>query len=104
MSTDAARSPEHDVHEARQRLGHEHRSRLIQLSAIEDGAAHAAEELIAAQTAAIRRVLTEIKAAEDRLTNGSYGTCQHCGTSIPVERLEILPYVRYCVDCQQRAS
>lgn len=104
MTTDAARALNMTVHEARQRLGHERNSRLTQLNAIQDGAAHAAEELIAAQTAAIRRVLTEIKAAEDRLTDGSYGTCQHCGTSIPIERLEILPYVRYCVDCQQRAS
>jgi len=92
------------AHEARQRLGHERSSRLTQLRAIEGGAAHADKELITAQTAAIRRVLTEINAAEDRLTNGSYGTCQDCGTRIPVERLEILPYVRYCVSCQQRAT
>lgn len=92
------------VHEARQRLEHERSSRLLQLTAIEDGAALADKELIKAQTAAIRRVLTEIKAAEDRLSDGSYGTCQSCSTPIPVERLEILPYVRYCVTCQQRAT
>ena len=48
--------------------------------------------------------LTEITAAEDRLTGDTYGTCQGCKTRIPVERLEILPYVRYCVRCQQRAT
>jgi RNA polymerase-binding transcription factor DksA len=92
------------VHDARQRLEHERSSRLTQLSAIEDGAALADQELIKVQTAAIRRVLTEIDAAEDRLSDGSFGTCQDCGARIPVERLEILPYVRYCVGCQQRAT
>lgn len=102
--TTVARSPNMTAHEARQRLGHERNSRLTQLSAIEDGAALADKELITAQTAAIRRVLTEIKAAEERVADGTYGACQDCGTRIPVERLEILPYVRYCVSCQQRAS
>ena len=92
------------VHEARQRLQHERNSRLTQLSAIEDGAALADGDLATARTAAIRRVLTEITAAEDRLTGDTYGTCQGCKTRIPVERLEILPYVRYCVGCQQRAA
>jgi DnaK suppressor protein len=99
-----ARSPNLTVHDARQRLGHERSSRLTQLRAIEDGAAVADLALMAAQTAAIRRVLTEIGAAEDRVTDGSYGTCQDCHGRIPVERLEILPYVRFCVSCQQRAT
>ncbi|WP_328320943.1 TraR/DksA C4-type zinc finger protein [Kribbella sp. NBC_00382] len=102
--TTVARSPNMTVHEARQRLGHERSSRLTQLRAIEDGAAVADKELMTAQTAAIRRVLTEIGAAEDRVADGSYGTCLDCDGRIPVERLEILPYVRYCVSCQQRAT
>lgn len=102
--TTVARSPNMTAHEARQRLGHERSSRLTQLRAIEDGAAAADKELMTAQTAAIKRVLTEIGAAEDRVSDGSYGTCLGCGGRIPVERLEILPYVRYCVGCQQRAT
>ncbi|WP_020387390.1 TraR/DksA family transcriptional regulator [Kribbella catacumbae] len=102
--TTVARSPNMTVHETRQRLGHERNSRLTQLSAIEDGAALADPELLTAQTAAIRRVLTEISAAEERVADGTYGACQDCGARVPVERLEILPYVRYCVSCQQRAT
>ena len=71
-------------------------SKTVQLSRTRD--------LARARTAAIRRVLTEITAAEDRLTGDTYGTCQGCKTRIPGERLEILPYVRYCVRCQQRAA
>jgi DnaK suppressor protein len=103
VSTQAARSAQMTVHEARRRLEHERGSRLTQLRAIGERAAHGEEELMLAQTAAIHRVLTEITAAEDRLTAGSYGLCQGCDTRIPVERLEILPYVRNCVGCQQRA-
>jgi len=103
VSTQAARSAQMTVHEARQRLEHERGSRLAQLRAIEERAEDGAEELMLAQTAAIHRVLAEIRAAEERLAAGSYGICQGCGTRIPVERLEILPYVRNCVGCQQRA-
>jgi DnaK suppressor protein len=91
------------VHDARQRLEHERGSRLTQLRSIEQRTAHGTEELILAQTAAIHRVLDDITAAEDRLTAGTYGICQGCDTPIPVERLEILPYVRNCVGCQQSA-
>ncbi|MEQ4301027.1 TraR/DksA family transcriptional regulator [Plantactinospora sp. B6F1] len=37
-----------------------------------------------------------------RMSEGSYGTCEGCGAEIPVARLEILPWARYCVPCQQR--
>jgi RNA polymerase-binding transcription factor DksA len=104
MTTDTGRTQQLTKHEARQRLEHERNSRLAQLRAIEDSAPHADRGLQDAQTAAIRRVLEEIDAAGSRLADGSYGTCAHCRTAIPVERLEILPYVRFCVACQQRAS
>jgi RNA polymerase-binding transcription factor DksA len=91
------------MHEARQRLEHERGSRLTQLRSIGERAANGAEELMLAQTAAIHRILAEITAAEERLAAGSYGVCQGCDARIAVERLEILPYVRNCVGCQQRA-
>ncbi|MFG1621796.1 TraR/DksA family transcriptional regulator [Kribbella sp. NPDC049227] len=104
MTTDMGHTQHLTQHEARQRLEHERNSRLTQLRAIEESAPHTDEDLQAAQTAAIERVLEEIDAAGRRLTDGSYGTCNNCRTAIPVERLEILPYARFCVGCQQRAS
>ncbi|MGW1344395.1 TraR/DksA family transcriptional regulator [Kribbella sp. NPDC002412] len=103
MTTDVGRTTHLTEHEARQRLAHERNSRLAQLRAIEDSAPHADAGLQAAQTAAIRRVLEEIDAAGLRLEDGSYGTCKTCQRAIPVERLEILPYVALCVSCQQRS-
>lgn len=45
-------------------------------------------------------VLAEIDAALERLADGSYGTCERCLESIPSERLEVLPSVRLCTNCQ----
>jgi DnaK suppressor protein len=104
MSTDVGRPQHLTVHEARLRLEHERNSRLVQLRAIEAGAGPAEADLRNAQTAAIQRMLKEIEAAGQRLLDGSYGTCSSCATAIPAERLEILPYVRFCVTGQQRST
>ena len=41
---------------------------------------------------------SEIDAAEARLAEGTYGTCEVCGTSIPDARLEARPTARACID------
>lgn len=92
------------AHEARQCLEHEHNSRLAQLKAIEETGLDPADQFVAAQKNAVQRVLREIEAAFDRVRDGSYGTCQECLKPVPVERLEILPYARYCVGCQNRKA
>lgn len=47
-----------------------------------------------------RELLAQIQAARQCLADGSYGTCEACGRSIPTERLEIIPYTTLCVACQ----
>ncbi|WP_030838863.1 TraR/DksA family transcriptional regulator [Streptomyces hygroscopicus] len=91
-------------HEARQRLEHARNSRLAQLRALDESAQSTDAHLLSAQTEAIQRVLTEIDEAFARIDDGSYGTCQGCAKPVPAERLEILPYTRYCVACQGRAT
>jgi RNA polymerase-binding transcription factor DksA len=44
--------------------------------------------------------LADIEHAEARLANGSYGTCEACGTRIDPERLYARPATRYCIDDQ----
>ncbi|GIG87434.1 TraR/DksA family transcriptional regulator [Plantactinospora endophytica] len=39
--------------------------------------------------------------ALNRLADGTYGWCEGCGDSIPVERLEIFPSATTCVTCKQ---
>ncbi len=41
----------------------------------------------------------EIADAFRRLEAGTYGVCERCGEEIPVERLQVEPFARYCVSC-----
>lgn len=59
------------------------------------------DDLTGPRLAALRGIVAEIDAALERLDDGRYGTCERCGTSIPSERLEIMPHARYCVACQR---
>ena len=43
--------------------------------------------------------LLELLAAQERLSKGVYGVCERCGRQIPVERLEVRPEARLCVQC-----
>jgi DnaK suppressor protein len=43
----------------------------------------------------------QVVAALSRMENGTYGKCERCGQSIPVERLEAIPAARLCVSCKQ---
>ncbi|MBC7291464.1 MAG: TraR/DksA C4-type zinc finger protein [Actinotalea sp.] len=46
--------------------------------------------------------LAEVDAAQARLADGTYGTCERCAQPIPVGRLEARPTARTCVGCAQR--
>jgi DnaK suppressor protein len=37
-----------------------------------------------------------------RIMDGNYGICEICGEQIPENRLEIIPYARYCMDCKSK--
>ncbi|MEU8525571.1 MULTISPECIES: TraR/DksA family transcriptional regulator [Streptomyces] len=108
MSLDTPRTesrPERlTAHEARQRLEHERNSRLTQLQAIDEAGHGSEEQMLSAQKDTIKRVIKEIEDAFTRVHDGSYGICQGCATPIPVERLEILPYTRFCVPCQRTTA
>ncbi len=43
-----------------------------------------------------------IERAIEKIEAGTYGICELCGEPIDRERLEEVPYVRYCVDCQEK--
>ena len=47
-------------------------------------------------------ILKLIEKALDKIEAGTYGYCENCGVKIDKERLEEVPYVRYCVDCQEK--
>ena len=46
-------------------------------------------------------MLKNVLHALERLDEGTYGTCEECGTDMNEKRLQVLPFARYCVDCQK---
>jgi DnaK suppressor protein len=49
------------------------------------------------------QILGEIKAALDRIAQGTFGRCEACqGDILPRGRLKELPYTRYCVTCAKK--
>ncbi len=48
--------------------------------------------------------LADVEHALQRLDQGTYGTCEACGKSIPDDRLEALPATRFCLDDQTVAE
>lgn len=50
----------------------------------------------------VERVLTEIRAAQQRLADGTYGTCAGCALPIAAGRLELRPWATTCTSCAAR--
>lgn len=46
------------------------------------------------------RQLNKIERALQRMEDGIYGICAHCGESILLSRLRVKPYAMLCVNCQ----
>jgi RNA polymerase-binding transcription factor DksA len=47
-------------------------------------------------------LLAEINAAWTRLEQGTFGRCEGCQQEIAKERLEALPYARFCMACARK--
>lgn len=50
----------------------------------------------------LKNVLKEIKHSLIDIKNGKYGFCKLCGKKIYKDRLEIIPYIKTCLDCSRR--
>jgi DnaK suppressor protein len=46
-------------------------------------------------------LLRQVRAALDRIKDGSYGICLSCEDEIPPQRLEAVPWTPYCIQCQR---
>lgn len=47
-------------------------------------------------------LLSKVEWALAKMGEGTYGICDSCGKSIPLARLDALPYATLCVDCARR--
>lgn len=69
-----------------------------------------AEESVAAQLSALETEIAnrhsveihDIDAALERIENGSYGICIDCGQQIGLQRLQVYPVAKRCIDCKRK--
>ena len=67
-----------------------------------DAALDSAQDEINSQLAEVEsRELASIEKALEQMREGSYGICEHCKKTIPLARLDALPYATTCIDCQR---
>ena len=67
-----------------------------------DAALDSAQDEISSQLAEVEsRELASIENALQRMREGQYGVCESCSCSIPLARLNALPYATLCIDCQR---
>jgi DnaK suppressor protein len=70
-----------------------------------DAALDTAQDEISSQLAEVEsRELANIEIALERMRKGEYGRCESCGGSIPLARLQALPYATMCIRCQREAE
>jgi DnaK suppressor protein len=60
------------------------------------------EDISLRHLSAHRETLLKIDESLRKLTEGTYGLCEDCGDVISEERLKILPFAIYCIDCQEK--
>jgi DnaK suppressor protein len=58
-------------------------------------------ETMFALSDAERTLLFEIDEALERIDKGTYGTCEHFGSPIGIERLKAIPWARYSIEAQE---
>jgi len=58
------------------------------------------ERLLTIQFELVER-MELIQVALERLSDGTYGTCERCGKRIAAARLGALPFARHCIACQE---
>jgi len=60
-----------------------------------------AREIDLAQKSRDRALLSAVDAALKRISEGTFGQCLNCEQEINAKRLEAIPWVRYCITCQE---
>ncbi|NLN47705.1 MAG: conjugal transfer protein TraR [Clostridiales bacterium] len=48
-----------------------------------------------------KTIINMVNDAIRKIDEGKYGECEECGKSIDFERLRLIPYTKYCQDCEK---
>ena len=86
-----------------ERLRHERRS--LETDGTQDSAdqcvVNLSKESLFEQSSQKRTMLRLIEAAQQRMTEGSFGICVACGDEIQKRRLQAVPWTQFCLSCQE---
>ncbi len=59
------------------------------------------KDMLFRQSSQNAAMLNAIKSALGRIENTTFGLCLNCEQEINLSRLKALPWVRYCITCQE---
>ncbi|MCX7627079.1 MAG: TraR/DksA C4-type zinc finger protein [Methylophilaceae bacterium] len=93
-----------EIHSELERSGHQHYADLAGEVA-DAGDASVADMLVDQDIAIVRRQveeLTQVEAAQQRLMDDDFGTCEDCGADIGLPRLLAVPHATRCIACQEQ--
>jgi RNA polymerase-binding transcription factor len=77
----------------------------IQTPDADEFAVKSAMQDVTAVTLDLRsRMLKDIERSLKQIAEGTYGLCEGCGEEISSNRLQALPWARYCLACQELRS
>lgn len=68
----------------------------------DQGSATFARELDMTLEDNAREMLAQVEGSLKRLDSGEYGTCKRCGATIPIARLEAVPFADLCIECKEQ--
>jgi DnaK suppressor protein len=93
-----------DLHEeVFEKLGGEYQNEFSQTMDSGDSSFMDLLQTLGAKKIDIRQEeLIKMDAAERKLNEGTYGTCEECGAEISEERLAAVPYAVRCLQCEER--
>ncbi len=80
-------------------------NRQLAETALDDGdwsVVDLAEDLNLQKLTVHKQTLNKIDEALRKLNEGTYGICEDCDSEISEERLKIIPFAIYCVDCMEK--
>jgi DnaK suppressor protein len=58
-------------------------------------------EMSAVENVHTEKLLRAVNYALDQIDAGTFGDCRNCGQEISRNRLEAIPWTRYCITCQE---
>ncbi len=62
------------------------------------------DEVLSAISLESRHEIALIDKALQRIDNGHYGVCEHCGEGIDERRLNAVPYAELCIHCASKVD